>query len=111
MLLTDCNYGLRCNYYQGNNSVRYDEKEFLERRSKLRRLKGAQRNLRVGEEVTIKTKNCLWKAIVRTRILKHHKGEGKEKEKAQHRQMSHISSTTVISHLLPLVSLIQQLTV
>ena len=51
--------------YQGNNSVHYDDKEFLERRSKLRRLKGAKGNLRVGEEVTIKTKNRLWKAIVK----------------------------------------------
>ena len=51
--------------YQGNNSVCYDDKEFLERRSKLRRLKRAKGNLRVGEEVTIRTKNRLWKAIVK----------------------------------------------
>ena len=51
--------------YFGNNSSRYDEKDFLEKLSKIRRAEEAEGELRVGEMVSIKTKSRIWTAIVK----------------------------------------------
>ena len=50
--------------YIDNGSTRYDGKEYAESLSKLRRDKSATGPLEAGEMVTIKTKSCVWTAVV-----------------------------------------------
>ena len=50
--------------YEGNDSTRYDGKEYFESISKIRRRNASSGSLRVGEEVTVKTKSQIWKAVV-----------------------------------------------
>ena len=45
--------------YEGNGSSRYDGKA-----SKLKRKKNSRGPLKSGEQVTIKTKNRVWRAVV-----------------------------------------------
>ena len=48
--------------YEDNNSSRYDGKQFYELSSRVRRINGSKdRNFRVGEVVTVKTKSRVWK--------------------------------------------------
>lgn len=50
--------------YKGNDSTRYDGKEYFESISKIRWKNASSGSLRVGEEVTVKTKSRIWKAVV-----------------------------------------------
>ena len=50
--------------YEGNGSSRYDEKEYLESASRIRREKNVRGPLKIGEYVTIKMKSRIWKAVV-----------------------------------------------
>ena len=50
--------------YQGNRSSKYNDKEIYESASRFRREKNVRGPLKIGEQVTIKTKTRLWKAIV-----------------------------------------------
>ena len=50
--------------YCNNHSTPYDDKEFLESVSKLRREKNSTGSLEIGESVTIKTKSRLRKAVI-----------------------------------------------
>ena len=50
--------------YEGNDSTRYDGKEYFESISKIHRRNASSGSLRVGEEVTVKTKSRIWKAVV-----------------------------------------------
>ncbi len=43
--------------YEDNGSVRYDGKEYVESRSKVRREKSATGALQIDESVTVKTKS------------------------------------------------------
>ena len=49
--------------YEGNGSSRYNRKEYFEAASKLKREK-SRGPLKNGEQVIIKTKNCVWRAVV-----------------------------------------------
>ena len=50
--------------YKGNGLSRYDEKEYLESSSRIRREKNVRGPLKIGKYVTIKTKSHIWKAVV-----------------------------------------------
>ena len=50
--------------YTNNKSSRYNGKDYWESRSKIRRESGSKGNLSVGENVTVKTKSRVWKAVV-----------------------------------------------
>ena len=50
--------------YKGNGLSRYDEKEYLESSSRIRREKNVRGPLKIGKYVTIKTKPHIWKAVV-----------------------------------------------
>ena len=50
--------------YKGNGSSRYDEKEYLESAFRIRREKNVRGPLKIGENVTIKIKSRIWKAVV-----------------------------------------------
>lgn len=65
--------------YIDNDSSRYDGKDYLEKTTKLRRDNKAERELRMGERVTMKTKSRLWKAIVKDPHPPEHQGRGKKR--------------------------------
>ena len=50
--------------YSDNKSARYDGKKYWESLSKIRRTVGASGKLKIGENVAVKTKSRIWKAIV-----------------------------------------------
>ena len=50
--------------YEGNGSSRYDGKQYFEAASKLRREKNSRGPLKNGEEVTMKAKYRVWRAVV-----------------------------------------------
>ena len=50
--------------YEGNESSRCDEKEYLESASRIMREKNVRGPLKIGEYVTIKTKSRIWKVVV-----------------------------------------------
>ena len=50
--------------YIDNGSSRYDGKDFLESTRKIRRAEGTTGNIESGEQITIKTKARVWKAVV-----------------------------------------------
>ena len=66
--------------YVGNDSSRYDRKDYLEKITKLKRVEAAEGELRVGEKVTIKTKSRVWKAIVKDPHPTEHRGRGKKRK-------------------------------
>ena len=50
--------------YKDNGSVCYDGKEYGKSLSKVRREKSTTGALIISESVTVKTKSCIWKAVV-----------------------------------------------
>ena len=50
--------------YKDNGSVHYDRKECVKSLSKVRREKSTTGALIISESVTVKTKSCIWKAVV-----------------------------------------------
>ena len=49
--------------YEGNGLSRYDVKEYLESAYRIKE-KDVRGPLKIGDYVTIKTKCCIWKAVV-----------------------------------------------
>ena len=69
--------------YEGNGSSRYDEKEYLESASRIRKEKNVRGPLKIGEYITINTKSSIWKAVVNTNPYAPPKKEKQQRSEQQ----------------------------